>query len=370
MTIDPHNPNLGHHNADDAPATIVLALSSERLAGTWSRILRKSGCSVCVTATADDLAAVLAQGGVDVLMIDDEFDSEALIDPAWQGSLVAVLSTLSVEHVIAAMQRGAVDALAVDAEEQRLTQAVAHALARSSEQQARADRMHALDATCQRLDAACTDSHRQVEVLCRDLAAAYEDIAEQLTETAMAAEFRTLLSQELDIENLLRTSLEYLLSRIGPTNAAVFLPDQDRHYSLGAYVNYSCPREEIEVVLEYLSQSLCPLLESQPEIVAFDCASNFAQYIDADVSFLEGSEVIAFRCSDGKETLATMILFRDQDEPFGLDVVPVIDTLRFIFASQVARVIRIHHRATPQWPHEAAEDTFDADEDYGFGLAA
>ena len=42
--------------------------------------------------------------------------------------------------------------------------------------------------------------------------------------TTTALEFTGLIKQELDIENLLRTTLEYVLGRSGPTNAAVFLP--------------------------------------------------------------------------------------------------------------------------------------------------
>ena len=40
----------------------------------------------------------------------------------------------------------------------------------------------------------------------------------------IVTEFGGLIRQELDIESLLRTTLEFVLGRCGPTNAAVFLP--------------------------------------------------------------------------------------------------------------------------------------------------
>ena len=45
----------------------------------------------------------------------------------------------------------------------------------------------------------------------------------------------------------------HLLTKTGPTNAAVFLPDSVDHYGLGAYVNYDCPRESIAALLDALA---------------------------------------------------------------------------------------------------------------------
>ena len=44
-----------------------------------------------------------------------------------------------------------------------------------------------------------------------------------------------------------------------------------------------------------------------------------------------------------------------------------LDILRTIFAEQLSQIIRIHHRATPEWPMDAHEDEFDWDDDMGFG---
>ena len=57
----------------------------------------------------------------------------------------------------------------------------------------------------------------------------------------------------------------------------MFLPDPEQHYSLGAYVNYDCPRESIDSVLSHLCQAICPQMADEPELVAFSDAREFAE---------------------------------------------------------------------------------------------
>ena len=52
--------------------------------------------------------------------------------------------------------------------------------------------------------------------------------------------------------------LEFTLSKIGSTNAAIFLPTSSGDYSLGAYVNYDIPRDGIEIMLDQLADVLAP----------------------------------------------------------------------------------------------------------------
>jgi hypothetical protein len=65
-----------------------------------------------------------------------------------------------------------------------------------------------------------------------------------------------------------------------------------------------------------------------------------------------------------------MVLFRNRKEPFPETLPATLDILRGIFAEQVAHVVKIHHRANPQWPKDAdTRDEYDASDydDYGFG---
>ena len=68
-----------------------------------------------------------------------------------------------------------------------------------------------------------------------------------------------------------------------------------------------------------------------------------------------------------------LVLFRSKEEPFGESVAATLEILRGIFAEQIANVIKVHHRATPQWPKDPLDDEYDYKDydDFGFGgLAA
>ena len=234
-------------------------------------------------------------------------------------------------------------------------------------------RVSRLQTICRELNDARHEISHQVDDLCNDLVTAYRDMSEQMNEVAMTTEFRTLLKQELDVEELLRTMLEYVLSKIGPTNAAVFLPDTAGQYSLGAYVNYDCPRDSMSLLLDYLCQAICPQMAGESQIVSFDDAEEFSKWIGLEGGFIADSQVIAFSCPHKDETMAVVVLFRNKANPFVDDMAGVLDTLRAVFAEQLATVIKVHHRANAHWPKDADEASPDFDdhfdEDLG-GLAA
>ncbi|MHC4107014.1 MAG: GAF domain-containing protein, partial [Planctomycetota bacterium] len=175
---------------------------------------------------------------------------------------------------------------------------------------------------------------------------------------------------ELDIEDVLRTALEYLLTKTAPTNAAVFLPDADHRYGLAAYVNYDCPRESVTVLLDHLALVVCPHMAQEPEIIAFSDTDEFADWIGPEMGFLAGCEVVAFSCRNNGECLAVVVLFRSRNAPFEEELAPILDILRQLFAEQLAHVLKIHHRAMPQWPADAADDPCEREDDFGFGPMA
>ena len=61
---------------------------------------------------------------------------------------------------------------------------------------------------------------------------AYRDLNDRMNDVALATEFGSLIRRELDIESLLRTVLEFVLTKSGPTNAAIFLPASSGDFSL------------------------------------------------------------------------------------------------------------------------------------------
>ncbi|MHC5002226.1 MAG: response regulator, partial [Planctomycetota bacterium] len=162
-----------------------------------------------------------------IILLTSEPTPQTLVD-AMRGGAVDMIDTAS----------AAIDGVAI-------LERLDAAILKSRVDWQREERLIRLKRICEELNVARREVTEQVDVLCNDLAAAYEDIGTQMSDVAMATEFRTLVKQELDVEDLLRTSLEYLLTKTGATNAAVFLADHDQNFGLGAYVNYDCPRDTV-----------------------------------------------------------------------------------------------------------------------------
>ncbi|MHC4991703.1 MAG: GAF domain-containing protein [Planctomycetota bacterium] len=329
-----------------------------------------------VVSTVDEARSVVARKRFDVVMVEgDAGDHEWMpllsmvhkTSPATKTIVFAPCPSQTL--VVDAVRAGATDFIDTDtAEVELVLMRLDAAIIRARIDQEKEDRLYRLKRICEELNIARREVTEQVDGLCEDLAAAYKDIGGQMSDVAMSTEFRTLVKQELDVEDLLRTSLEYLLTKTGATNAAVFLSDHQKNFGLGAYVNYDCPRETISVLLDHLCQAICPQMAGEEEIVEFSDAREFANWVGAEAEFLGDSQVIAYSCHHRGECLAVIVLFRNRQEPFDENLGRVVEVLRPIFAAQLANVISIHHRATPSWPDEACPDEQIDHDDYGFGL--
>lgn len=215
-----------------------------------------------------------------------------------------------------------------------------------------ADREARLKRLCSKLDRARREVTGHVGELCTDLADAYEELADQIGELATAGELRGVLRQELEVESLLRTFLEYLLGRVGSTNAGVFLPNSLGDYTLGAYINYDRPRTTAESELEDRASVIAPAFEDEVGVVSLTDDIAIARTLGDEAGFFEGESVIGIGCRDTpgdaeSECLAVLCLFRDRRTPFSAEAVRTVQIAADLFGRQLARVIRIHHRHKP-----------------------
>jgi DNA-binding response OmpR family regulator len=377
------------------PASALLILNDPELAQSIARLLEHGGHRCYVAASAEEAAAQASRRRFDVAFVQTQlpdasgFDVAAtIIKQSPTTSLVFIGPAREPQLILAAMRVGAIDYFAWPFDEAELKSRVEAAIARARADHHREVRIKRLKKICQELNEARHQVSKQVDSLCDDLVIAYREMSDQLDDVAMASEFRTLMRQELDVEDLLRTMLEYLLTRTGPTNAAVFLPDHDKNFSLGAYVNYDCPRESVSILLDHLCDLVCPQMMDESDLIAFEDAAEFCQWIGGDAELLNASQIIAYSCMHEGECLAVCVLFRNQSEPFPEDAAAMLNTIRTIFAEQLSRLIKVHHRAKPSWPKTARgekswgypadnydeddrkDDDFDTGEDGYTGLAA
>ncbi|TVQ31107.1 MAG: response regulator [Phycisphaeraceae bacterium] len=271
-------------------------------------------------------------------------------------------SAPTLDDAVATMRAGAVDLIRTPFGEEEAAASVVGAIrsARSTREQSR--RVDRLKRICRRLNTARQQVTSQVDVLCNDLVGAYAALAEQVSHVTLASEFGSILQQELDIESLLRTSLEYMLTKTGPTNAAVFLPSNHCDFSLGAYVNYDCPRDTADVLLDHLADVIAPRFQDETEIVQFENETELAEWIGEDANWLADSKVIVFSCRHEGECLAVITLFRDRSTPFSDELIPQLKVMSDLFARQLERIIRIHNRHHPdkEW---SGWDSWDEDDE-------
>lgn len=165
------------------------------------------------------------------------------------------------------------------------------------------------------------------------------------------AEFGVLARLELDVESLLRTTLEYVLHKIGPTNAAVFLPTAGDEFTLGAYVNYDCPKDCVDMLLDHVAASVAPAIESDPTLRVHRGDDALDELMGEHAAWLTGCEAVTFAAEHDGEMLAAVALFRDDRDPFDATTLRRLGVIGDIMAQQLARIIRVHHRHIPmdQW---------------------
>ncbi len=374
------------------PGTVLLISTLDDTIAAVRAALKSLGHNCRVAVTISEGRSAIARNNFDLVLISRTVGEGAkaesglaflneLAQLAPGMNAVVLLAKRSFDDSVYAMRAGAIDALLMPMDHADLAARLDAALCRSRATQVHQERIARLMAICRKLNTARGEISEQVDLLCRELVAAYEDASEQIQDVAMTTEFRTLLRQELDLEELLRSALEYLLVKTGPTNAAVFLPDEGDEWSLGAYVNYDCPRDTVGDMLDQLGDAVCPQMQHETDLVRFDDTREFAQWIGIDVPALSESQVIAFACMHEKRCMAIVVLFRNRTQPFTDHLAGTLDLLRPIFAAQLHQIIRIHHRLEPSWPKQAVDEDYDfhddgqeppeSPENFGFGgLAA
>ena len=349
------------------PATALLVGGDASLEAAVRAISLRRSVELAVTQLGDAARAALLERRYDVVLLADANGAAAftqLVGRLAPSTKTMVLAeVVSVNAVTQAMQRGAVDFVAMPFNDTDFGNRLVAAIERSRDERRREDRVVRLKGICKRLSEARTEFSEHARALKDDLREAREGIAERMDEVAMTAEYRTILRQELDLEDLLRVGVEYLVGKTGPTNAAVFLPGSDGEWSLGAYVNCDCQRATAQPMLDRLASDLCPELARQDELMRFEDTVDFVTSIGLTDAALTNCEMVAWPCNSNGDCLAIFMLFRNKAKGFEDGLATTIDALRGVFADQVATVLRVHHRATGGWPTEADDRDHDEWED-------
>ncbi|MHC4792839.1 MAG: hypothetical protein ACYTDE_00910 [Planctomycetota bacterium] len=371
------------HTGSTVFQILVCASRPEMIALTALLEASDGRCRCIVSTDVDEFRGRLLEDRCEVVLIAEEDLDRSLADDVRRlqphGSVVVAAPTVDVDGIRQAMQFGATDFLSGPMSAEEVERRIEGAARRSRERIEHEERMHRLRSLSRRLDTEARPAADPEEV-----ATAHEapvetpadeaitdaplegdsDQVRRLDEVAMCSEFRTLIRQELDVEDLLRTALEYLLVKTGPTNAAVYLAGGDESFGLGAYVNCDLPRKSAEPMLRRLCDEACPAVAEHVDVLRFEDAKEFVTECELGSDVSSDLEMVAVPCHHDGECFAVMFLFRDSEQGFEDDTAQVLGALRSILAEQLATLIRVHNRLENTWPDAPADE--ETDEDLGW----
>jgi len=354
------------------PGRVLVIDADPQGCGVIARAIAGAPVVLCAAASIREGLARADAARFDVIVLTGVGAAD-LNDAAFQlqaGRLTARLvlrcAAADFDLAVAAMRHGAVDCLLTSASETDLRVRLLDALALAQRGRQQQNRFDQLKRICKRMNTARIDVTSQVDSLCNDLVHAYQELTDQISHVTAVTEFAAVIRQELDVEELLRTTLEYLLRKLGPTNAAIFLPAAGDDFTLGAYINYDCTKEAGHFLLEHLADIVAPLLVEETDLLEFLDNQSLVDWMGEDAAYLADAHVLAFSCQHDGECLAMFMLWRDGKAPFAPDLVNLLRALSAAFTRQLAHVIHVHHRHLPDddWPPYN-----EPDEDSG-GLAA
>jgi DNA-binding response OmpR family regulator len=341
--------------SEENTAQILIVSPRRQTRDRLSAFLSDGGCRVRSSVSVEEARALMAGCVVDLVVIDRAVGAAEWFElcrtcTGGEPGVVAIVvaDRPTFEDAVRAMRAGAVDLVRTDISSAALFEHVNAGLDRARHLRKRERRALRLRGLCLRLNAARQEVSQHVGELCSDLVEAYQDLSGQIEHIGLASELNSLLRQELDLESLLRTSLEYMLSKVGSTNAAVFLPSSTGEFSLGAYVNYDRAKDETEVMLDHLAAVLAPRFEHETESVWMQDAAAAAHWLEEESHWLEDCQTLVVPCHEAGECLAVLVAFRDGRTPFTAEDHRTVEVLGTLFGRQLARVISIHHRHTPQ----------------------
>jgi DNA-binding response OmpR family regulator len=313
-------------------------------------------------ASVRDVLPVSSCGRFEVVIVD----VDTLSRPGIGLEPIAPLGTAfivigrdeSAAELRTALRLAAHDVVARSASPSELRDRIARARERARSQAADAlaeRRRHAsLRRTSAELDRGREELSRHMERLCEDLALPRGSLSQQVRDVAMASELNALLRQELELEGLLRTTLEYANKRLRHANAAIFLTEPSGDFSLGAYVNYDCPRETAEALLEEMAGSLAPRVSSRSGVVALAGEEPMREMLGGACRWLDDSAVCACACVPNGDCVGVVTFFRDRRTPFTPVEEAAVALIAGLFGRQLSRVVKTHSRHKPA-------DAWDAD---------
>jgi DNA-binding response OmpR family regulator len=333
------------------PLCVLVVDQDQDTVPVFEKIAAARSMNLVRATSAAQARLLLAETPVDLALIDPHLPDASGMDLIHEikrskaaTQMILMTDAVSVQDTIEAVRAGVADVVCKPLATDDLTQRIDAAAVRQEQDKQRRQRIARLRRVCRKLNQAREEVTQQVDILCNDLVSAYQELASQVQGVVQVNEFTAMVKHELDLEQILRKTLEYLLQKAGPTNAAVFLPAAGDEYALGGYVNYDCTKESADLLLQHMADVLAPKIGELIQPLHITDNNTLQHWLGADSAYLADSHMISFACRHNDEPLAVITMFRDGGQPFDDSVMEICNAVGPLLGSYLAKIIRIHHR--------------------------
>lgn len=265
------------------------------------------------------------------------------LNQRWPQSLIlAVARRRQVEVCLQAFRAGASDVVFEPLSTESLSTTVARIGSQKSSRHKLVWRNQRLRVVCRQLNKARHEIGQQVDLLCHDLVKAYQDLADQFNQAKTSDELADALGDDLEIERLLRKTLELVLKKLGPMNAAIFLPDSERNFSLGAYLNFDTNPDSIFVGM--VSQTVIQKAALQCSSLLLPNDESLREAFGSDATLLTGRTWLATPAMRDKECVAVLVAFQPQHKPLSPNTQKLFESVAVLLAEKITKSIDIYNR--------------------------
>jgi DNA-binding response OmpR family regulator len=198
---------------------------------------------------------------------------------------------------------------------------------------------------CKQLNKARHEIGQQVDLLCNDLVRAYQEMAQQLNVTQITAEYCQTLDEEIEVEGILRKTMEWVLRKVGPINAAVYLPDTERRFALGAYLNLDTEADAL--LISDIGETVVKQAESAGQAISIDDDRAIEHLFGSAGERLKRRSWLSIACNVRRECLAVIVIFRSTGQPIDVSTRTMIEAMAPVLGERIDQALGLYHRLHP-----------------------
>ena len=305
---------------------------------------RKIDCKFLSAADIDEAKKIIAKEPVELLVTDLHLpggDGMSLL-PELRAKLpsanaIVITGRPTMNGAITALRAGAADFLPKPFSAEQICERIGNALQRQQVAAKTEKRLDRLRDAVRRLNVSRRMVTKKVDLLCNDLVSAYGELSKQFDDVRHQESFRKLLNEAKDLEQMLCHAMDWILRKAGYCNVAVWLASEDEGYQLGAYMKYTIAGEE--QFTNAMRTGIVPMV-MKDGFISMNAKQAEQNLTPAELDFMRNQTVMGVNCTYLGESLAALVLFRDDRSPFTEEDGAMIKAISGIFATCLATIVR------------------------------